>query len=134
MAGSINIAGDLGTKYPHVTWEWVITENPNVIIKTDYTLPSSSWCWDNIDAPEGQIDEIKGRDGAELITAVQKGEVYRCCREPLKGGDGVVGLTYLAKLLHPEFDLDPEGVYKEYVERFLGIKYPEDLVVVYPSL
>ena len=131
-AGGINIAGDLGTAWPYVEWEWVIKENPDVVIVKKSTSPS--WCWDNIDAPEELIDDIKSRPGAGLITAVEKNEVYACCAEPLYGLDSVVGLTYWAKLLHPEFDLDPEGIYKEYLERFLGIEYPDDLIPVYPPL
>ncbi|MEA1864958.1 MAG: ABC transporter substrate-binding protein [Euryarchaeota archaeon] len=129
-AGGINIAGDLGVAWPYVEWEWVITENPDVIFVKKSTSPS--WCWDNIDAPEEVVDDIKGRPGAELITAVKKNEVYACCAEPLYGLDGVVGLTYWAKLLHPEFDLYPEDIYKEYLERFLGVECPEDLIPVYP--
>ena len=131
MAGGINIAGDLGRR-PKVEWEWVIKENPDVMITHVYTEPS--WCWDNIDAPKELIADIKSRPGAELITAVRKNAVYACCQEPSDGPDGIVGLTYWAKLLHPEFDLDPEGIYKEYLERFLGIEYPEDLIPVYPPL
>ena len=129
MAGGINIAGDMPGRL-NVEWEWVIRENPDVIITEKYTEPS--WGWDNIDAPKGLIDDIKSRPGAGLITAVEKNEVYACCQEPLNGLDSIVGLTYWAKLLHPEFDLDPEGIYKEYAERFLSIEYPEDLILVYP--
>ena len=39
MAGGINIAGDLATTYPYVTWEWVITENPDAIIKDKHRIP-----------------------------------------------------------------------------------------------
>ena len=39
MAGGINIANDLDTTYPHVTREWVITENPDAIIKDKHRIP-----------------------------------------------------------------------------------------------
>ncbi len=39
IAGGINIAGDLDTTYPYVTWEWVITENPDAIIKDKHRIP-----------------------------------------------------------------------------------------------
>jgi iron complex transport system substrate-binding protein len=108
----------------------VITENPDVIIKEKYTSPC--WCWDNTADPKELIDEIRDRDGASAITAVKEGGVFACCCEPLFGMDSVVGLTYRAKSLHPEFDLDPESDYKEYVERFLNIEYPEDMIPLYP--
>jgi iron complex transport system substrate-binding protein len=130
MAGGINIAGDLDTTYPYVTWEWVITKNPDVIIKEKYTSPC--WCWDNTAGPQELVDEITGRDGANAITAVKEDKVFACCCEPLFGMDSVVGLTYRAKSLHPKFDLDPDSVYKEYVERFLNIEYPAGMIPLYP--
>jgi len=48
------------------------------------------------------------------------------------GMDSVVGQTYLAKLIHPDADLHPEEVYREYLQ-FLGIDFPEDRIFVYPS-
>ena len=130
MAGGKNIAADLDLVYPHVDWEWVRDENPEVIIKEKYTSPS--WCWDNTDDPQELIDDIQGRPAVENLTAVQNDRVYACCSEPLYGMDSVVGLTYRAKLLHPAFDSDPKSVYSEYLDRFLGIEYPEDLIIVYP--
>ena len=41
--------------------------------------------------------------------------VYVMDWDVLNGLDQVVGITYLAKLLHPEVDLDPVSVHKEYL-------------------
>jgi iron complex transport system substrate-binding protein len=48
----------------------------------------------------------------------------------LYGMESVAGLAYLAKILHPESDLDPASIYKEYLER-LGLEFPEDRIFVY---
>lgn len=130
MAGGINIAGNLSTAYPHVEWEWVLDQNLDVIIKEEYV----QWGWDNIDEPEALINNITSRPGAENVTAVNNSNVYACSTEPLYGMDSVVGLTYWAKLLHPDADLDPKAVYTEYLTEFMGITYPEDLIFLYPPL
>ena len=49
-----------------------------------------------------------------------------------QGPDQVVGLTYLAKVIHPDADLDPESVYKEYLDK-IGLKYPGGRIFVYPQ-
>jgi iron complex transport system substrate-binding protein len=107
-----------------------LTQNPDVIIKGVYT---SGWGWSSIDEPEGLVDEIKSRTGAGGI-AVKDGRVYAFCNEPLYGMDGVVGLTYWAKLIHPELNLDPEAVYKEYLTKFMGGISYGDAIFVYPEV
>ena len=44
--------------------------------------------------------------------------------------ESVAGLAYLARILHPGADLDPEGIFREYLER-LGLEVPADRVLVY---
>ncbi|MDI9617418.1 MAG: ABC transporter substrate-binding protein, partial [Methanothrix sp.] len=70
---------------------------------------------------------------ASGVNAVKNNRVYVVNWEIMAGLDDVVGLTYLAKILHPEVNLDPESVYMEYLE-FLGVKYPEDRMFVYPEV
>jgi len=131
MAGGKNIAGDLDKLYPHVNWEWVMEQNPNVIIKGVYT---DDWGWSSINEPEGIIDEINDRTGAGGILAVKGDKIYAFCNEPLYGMDSVIGLTYWAKLIHPELDLDPEAVYTEYLTNFMGGISYGDAIFVYPEV
>ncbi len=131
MAGGKNVAGDQSEKYPYVEWEWVLKQNPDVIIKGVYT---DDWGWSSIDEPEGLIDEIKGRPSAESIFAVKDDRVYAFCNEPLYGLDSVVGLTYWAELIHPELNLDPEAVYKEYLTEFMGGISYGNAIFVYPEV
>jgi len=130
MAGGINIAGDLTKAYPYVDYEWVLVKNPEVMIKCPSLM---DWGWENTDEPENEIEAIKNRPGAESIEAVKNNCLYVSSYEFRYGMDSIVGLAYWAKLLHPEFDLDPKGIYKEYLEYFLDLEYPEDLIFVYPE-
>ena len=130
MAGGINIVGDLPEAYPYVDYEWLLVKNPDVIIKCPYPL---DWGWKTTNEPEIEIEAIKNRPGAESIEAVKNNRVYVSNYEFRYGMDSIVGLAYWAKLLHPEFDLYPKGIYKEYLEYFLDLEYPEDLIFVYPE-
>lgn len=132
MAGGYNIVTDLGEKYPHVEWEWVLAQNPDVIIKGVRTTPSLGW--DSIDDPKEVVDGIKSRAGAENIFAVENSRVYAFCAEPLYGLDNVVGLVYWAKLIHPELNLNPEEVYEVYLTTFMNMSYPAGRVFVYPAV
>jgi len=36
-------------------------------------------------------------------------------------------------MVAPEIDIDPEKIYKEYLEMFMGLEYPEGVVLGYPE-
>ncbi len=135
MSYGFNIAKDLEEMYPKVTWEWVVTENPSVIIRIQ---SSDKIGWDKEPSQDSLSlkairDEIMTRQGGEKMPAITSENVYVVYWDMMFGMDSVVGQTYLAKLLHPDADLDPEGVYREYLG-FLGIDFPEDRIMVYPPL
>jgi iron complex transport system substrate-binding protein len=126
-AGGDNIAKD--RKHPAtVEWEWVIDGNPDVIVKEipETSLPD----WVDTSVAEEKRNEVMNRIGAENITAIENGSVYVHIRSINFGSQRVVGLTYWAKIFHPDVDLDPEAVYREYLE-YQGMEYPEDRIIVY---
>jgi len=127
IAGGDNIAKDL-TEYPKVTWEWVIDQNPDVIIKVK---SASELGWSDTSELEDIRDDIVNRPGADNILAIDNDRVYVCYYGMHFGTDSVVGLTYWAKLFHPDVDLDPEDVYEEYLES-VGLEYPKGSIFVYP--
>jgi iron complex transport system substrate-binding protein len=134
-----NIATSIEGEYPKVDWEWVISQEPEVIIKRQ-TQPSdkNEMGWDEKPSQDTiELDavraEILERSGAAAIPAVKSGRVYLVDWDIMNGLDQVVGLTYLAKLLHPEADLDPQEVHQEYLQR-LGLNYPQGKIFVYPEM
>lgn len=138
-ANGYNIAKKLNDAYPKVGWEWVITQNPEVIIKRQTqssTQTQIGWqegpSSDTVSL-ENVRNGILSRSGASGISAVKANKVYVMDWDVLNGLDQVVGITYLAKLLHPSVDLDPISVHKEYLKR-LGLEYPEGRTFVYPEL
>ena len=139
VANGYNIAKKLGDAYPKVGWEWVITQNPEVIIKRQTQSSDQKQIGWKSEPSSDTVklqavrNELLARSGASGISAVKSGKVYIMDWDILNGLDQVVGITYLAKLLHPDADLDPVGVHKEYLKR-LGLEYPEGRTFVYPEL
>ena len=138
-ARGYNIAGSLKDDYPKVDWEWVVTENPEVIIKRQTQSSGQTQIgWQSTPSQdsiklESARNELLDRSGSGGISAVKSDRVYLIDWDIVNGLDQVVGVTYLAKLLHPGVDLDPVQVHKEYLER-LGLEYPEGRTMVYPEL
>lgn len=135
IAGGINIAGNLKEQNPKVNWEWVCSQNPDIIIKVKIQVPLG---WENgpskdtIDL-ENLQNEILDRPGSKNINAVKNNRVYTLYRGMCYGTDNFVGMTYLAKLFHPEADLNPDEVYGEYLKK-IDLEMPEDRIFFYPSL
>jgi iron complex transport system substrate-binding protein len=134
LAGGMNIAGNLSGKFPKVSWEWVMYERPDVILKYK-SADTLGWQAgpgkDTLDL-ESSRNEVLARPGADSIPAVENDRVFLCFSEMLYGLDNPVGLAYMAKLLHPEADIDPGEIWDEYQE-IMGSSYPEDRIFVYPE-
>jgi len=127
LAGGINIAHNLTTAYPHVEAEWVLDKEPDIVIKHRYV----SWGWKNSTEPQEIRDELMNRPGWRSIIGEENVRVTSC--ETLYGLDSVVGLIQWTKLFHPDFNIDSEAVYREYLE-MQGIRYPEGMVFIYPEI
>ncbi|HPS90746.1 MAG TPA: ABC transporter substrate-binding protein [Methanothrix sp.] len=133
-----NIFSGLTDAYPKINWEYIISKKPDIIIKRQSTASDAKALgWE---APpsaeaiklESVVQEIMGRSAANTVPAVKNGKVYVFNWDFMSGPDQIVGLTYLAKVIHPEAKLDPESVYREYLEK-IGLEYPEGRIFVYPA-
>ena len=118
-----------------VTWEWVITQNPEVILKTG-SVDTLGWTespsQDTVGL-EKTLNEILSRPGADTVSAVKNDRVYIVWNSMLSGFDNVVGAAYLAKIFHPEIDLNPDKICQEYMTR-LGLDFPKDRILLYPEI
>ena len=142
IAGGINIAADLtGVGSPHslvVDPEWVVEQNPDIIIKV-VGSENSGYDVDDVEGIKTVRDEIMTRPGWESINAVKNGKVYLITIELLDGPQAVVAAQYFAKWLHPELfeDLDPAAFHQEYLNRYMGINYDvkeHGIFVYHPEL
>ncbi|MCK9566034.1 MAG: ABC transporter substrate-binding protein [Methanothrix sp.] len=133
-AGGNNICSKIEQMSPKVDWEWVTTMNPDVIVSLQST---DNIGWERTPSADSVKlekirSEILSRPGASAISAVKNDRVYVVSGSQFYGLDSIVGVGYFAKLFYPEVDLDPEQIYKEYLER-MGVEYPEGRILIYPN-
>ncbi len=136
MAGGINLASSLGDlTYPEVDLEWVIDQNPDVIVGISF---EGNYETDDVSVIRARYDEIIGTTGFEYIDAVKNDRVYVTHYIIQLGPSYPVGVTYLAKWFYPDLfeDLDPQEIHQEYIDRFQGMDFDvsEHGVFAYPPL
>jgi iron complex transport system substrate-binding protein len=130
FAGGRNIAADQ-PEYPKLDSEWILKENPDVIIKS-LAPGSGKMGWNSTsEAAEILNSYIEGRPGWANLDAVKNNRTHLISTEIAWGPDGIVGDAYYAKWLHPDLDIDPVKIYREYLEDFMGLSYPEGVVLGY---
>ncbi|MDA8096246.1 MAG: ABC transporter substrate-binding protein [Clostridia bacterium] len=127
-----NICAVLRAPYPKISAEWVVAQNPQVVIKACGSSITSGYD----EKPEAMVkkrDEMIRRPGWDKITAVRQGKVYLISSEIYTGPRAIVGMAYMAKWLYPQHfkDVNPEAIHKEMLQKFHGIElkgayvYPE---------
>ncbi len=111
--------------------EVVIERNPQVIIKliTPKTAIAGTGVYQ---APEKEqfletYNMMKERAGWEDIAAMKNDNVYFMTQFSHGGASKLVGAIFIAKWLYPDLlpDLDPEEVYRAWMEDFQGFKKVE---------
>ncbi len=133
LAGGQNIAAGFEVAYPVVEVEWIMRNNPDVIIglsrKGGYETDDES----AMEAEYRRIMELPLKN----VTAIEDERVHLIDGSLPFGPGYPVGLVYMAKWLHPdEFDdLDPQAIHQEYVDRFCDIRFnvSKHGVFVYPE-
>lgn len=115
-AGGTNVAGNNTTTYPKVNAEWIVASNPSYIIKI--LSPTNNTTVDDF---KKLRDTMSARPGMDRVDAVKNGHVYVMSNSISYGARGIVGLLYIAKLMHPDLyaNVDPNAVLKEYAQEFL---------------
>ncbi|WP_321504614.1 ABC transporter substrate-binding protein [uncultured Methanoregula sp.] len=113
MAGGRNIAALLPVSSPKVNAEWLVAENPDVIIKVIATSQKDQDF-------KGLQEKISSRQNSGNISAVKNGRVYIISNDIVYGPRAIIGALYIAKILHPEkfADIIPGKILDEYAGRF----------------
>jgi len=132
-SGGVNIAANLEAKVPHVDLEWVIEQNPDVII---YSMSYSQYegSTPTIEEMKTKRQEIMTLPGFDEIDAVQNGRVYVMDISMASGMTEVVTLFYYAQWFQPALfqDVDPESIHQDIFQKY----FDEGLVGhwAYPTL
>lgn len=123
MAGGTNICGGEPVAFPQVSPEWVLSKNPQVIIKAVSSSVASGY-GETGEAMKEKRDEIMSRPGWKGISAVKNGRVYIISSDIYTGPRAVVGIACFAKWIHPQLfaDLDPAAIHNEILTGFHGLK------------
>nr|WP_319540596.1 ABC transporter substrate-binding protein [uncultured Methanospirillum sp.] len=114
IAKGTNLAAALGEQWPKVTPEWIISQDPGVIIKVVSLKPEKTLA---------QVrDDVLHRSGFETLSAVKNNQVFALNGDLAYGPRSPAGLVYVAKAMHPDQlqDVSPDDVLKEYAEKFVS--------------
>lgn len=132
-AGGKNIAADLPVTVPHVEMEWIIDQNPQVII---YSMSDEQHqgTYPSIEEMKAKQEEIMSQPGFEIIDAVKTGRVYIADINMASGLSELVTMLYYAKWLHPDLfeDIDPRLVHAEMLKKYAHTEI-DDIHQVYPE-
>ena len=141
IAGGIDIAEGLSGTWPTVDAEWVIDQDPDIIVAQSFSAYIPSGC--GVDDPSEMAaarEDILNRPELAEVIAVKTGDAYMMAfLDIATGGSGcLIGTAYMAKWFHPELfdDLDPQAIHQEYMTEFQGLDYDLDEhgVFVYPPV
>ena len=122
-AGGYNIALVFPVPYPRVNPEWVVAQNPDVILK------AASWGNGYGQKDAGKFNALRNalarRPAWGGMRAVSSGRVHVMDSEIWVGPRSIVGVAMLARWLHPGLfdDLDPRALHREFMETFLGVPF-----------
>ena len=124
IAGPLNSEGNLSMRYPTVDAEWVLKENPEVIIFPAFDYFTGYLQTDSSNSTK-YIEEAKIRSGLNGTDAAENDRLYVIDAYLIEAARGFIGAQYLAKWLYPELfeDLNPEEIHQEYFESWLGVPY-----------
>ncbi len=139
MAGGINVAVDLVGSYPVVDPEWVIAEDPDVIVKSvNHGNKYAGYEKDTTEEIEALRTSLMNRGGWKMIGAVKNDRVLVWSDSISSKPSFFVGVSYLAKWFYPDLfeDLDPQVIHQEYLTRFQRLDFDLDKhgVFVYPRV
>jgi len=140
LAGGINIAANISGTWPDVDPEWVVEQNPDIIIRivSPSQIPSG-YETDDPSEMRAMREEIMNLPELSNVNAVKNGRVYMLSyRISSSGPSMIVGCAYMAKWFHPDLfeDLGPQAIHQEYLTRFQRLDYDLDEhgVFIYPPL
>ncbi|OPX78068.1 MAG: Periplasmic binding protein [Methanosaeta sp. PtaB.Bin039] len=150
LAGGRSAARSL-PEYPQSSYrfqvdpEWVMEQDPDYIILLTVPItysglvlePQSGYGIDSPDGMKDALDQFCNRTEFSQLNAVKGGRVHIVSGSLRNDATkGLLGAAYLARILYPELDLDPEALHRQYLEDFLGLDLDLDEhgVFVYPPI
>ena len=117
LANAINIAAKLNIQYPKISTEWLLEEDPDVILKI---IPS--------EAVTSEIcQKLVSRAGWDKLSAVKNKQVYLISNDLCSGPRAMIGCFYIASWCYPEkfTSIGPDSMHTYWMEKYYGLS-PEN--------
>ena len=114
-----NVAAALNNVYPRVTPEWVLAQNPDVVIKLSGKV--QGYALTDAGAFNQLRDRMAQRPAWLHMAAVQQGRLHVMDAALTSGPRVAVALAYIAQWMYPEqtAGIDPDVLHRQYFEQFL---------------
>jgi iron complex transport system substrate-binding protein len=123
LAGVSNIAAGQPTPWPEITTEWLVEQNPDLIIKVaSATFIKNGYGVDDVQAIEAFHNMLISRPAWNQIKAVRNGRVHILASELWVGPRAPIGILYLAKWAYPKqfADMDTEAIHRRWLKKWHG--------------
>ena len=121
LANATNIAAKLKIQYPKISTEWLLEEDPDIILKI---IPSET-------ITEALCQKLVSRAGWDKLSAVKNKQVYLISNDLCSGPRGMIGSLYVAKWCHPErfASIDPDSIHTYWMKKYYGMTADRDKFV-----
>jgi iron complex transport system substrate-binding protein len=123
LANATNAAAKLNIPYPTVSTEWLLEENPDVIIKiiTADTITVEMY------------DNLVNRAGWNRLDAVKNGRVYLISNDISSGPRAMIGSLYIGKWCYPErfTAVNPDSVHLHWMRKYYGVASLDNFVFTF---
>lgn len=123
--GITNIADKILESRGNIDPEYLIQEDPDIIIIADYSDNYVGYLKDNSSLADEFLTKILLDEKYAELTAFKEKRVFVIQYVMLGSFRSVVGAYYLAKVIYPEAmkNVDPDEIHKEYFEKWLEEPY-----------
>ena len=132
-AGGVNIAEGYVENYADVETEWILEQDPDIIIGLSY---KGGYETNDNTLLKAHYDEIITLPGFANVAAVQNDRIHIMSSGFAFAPHYPASLAMMAKWLYPETfdDLDTDAIHQEYIDTFIGIDFDvsEQGVFEYP--
>lgn len=123
QAGVQNIAAGQPVPWPEITAEWVVEQDPELIVKVaSPTYIKTGYGIRNARAIDDFLAELTHRPAWQQIRAVRQDRVHILSSELWIGPRAPLGILYIAKWAYPERfeEIDPQAVHRQWLMKWYG--------------
>ena len=121
-AGGVNIAEGYVENYADVETEWILEQDPDIIIGLSY---KGGYETNDNTLMKVHYDDILALPGFANVAAVQNDRIHIMSSGFAFAPHYPASLAMMAKWLYPETfdDLDTDAIHQEYIDTFIGIDF-----------